>query len=206
MAEFPILQVVEFVITNNEITSPFDIFDVVYVNEFGAPGIFTALFCQKKFGADSSFSAMAEKVTADPSQIVVVAEILTLIGSVGLTVIVPFISSVPVHAVPVNEIEKLKGLPSDVVGVPEIVIIPPVKDPVTPAGSPVKTAFVASVVYVIGVIPELTQTLWLFVPAGDVNVVLHVCPHTLTPIIHNPTPAANTLMPLISRICTKLFT
>jgi len=29
LAVFPILQVVEFVITNNEIISPFDIFDVV---------------------------------------------------------------------------------------------------------------------------------------------------------------------------------
>lgn len=46
LAEFPILQVVEFVMTNNEITSPFDIFDVVYVNEFGAPGILRAFLCQ----------------------------------------------------------------------------------------------------------------------------------------------------------------
>jgi len=99
----------------------------------------------------------------------------------------------------------LKGLPSDVVGVPEIVIIPPAKDPVTPAGSPIKFAVVALVVYVIGVIPELTQTLWLSVPTAEVSVVLHY-PHTLTPIIHNPTPTANTLTPLIIRICTKLFT
>jgi len=100
----------------------------------------------------------------------------------------------------------LYGLPVEVVGVPEIVKIFPDNDADTPDGIPEELAIsVASVEYVIDVIAELTQTLWLSVPTAEVSAVLH-CPHTLTPIIHNPTPRTRSRKPLTKRKRPKLFT
>jgi len=59
------------------------------------------------------------------------------------------------------------------VGVPEMVMLPPEKVPVTPAGKPENVAPVAPVVlYVIGVIGVFTQTVWLFVPGAEVRVMV----------------------------------
>jgi hypothetical protein len=59
------------------------------------------------------------------------------------------------------------------VGVPEMVMLPPEKVPVTPAGKPENVAPVAPVVlYVIGVIAVFTQTVWLFVPGSEVRVMV----------------------------------
>jgi len=59
------------------------------------------------------------------------------------------------------------------VGVPEMVMLPPEKVPVTPAGKPENVAPVAPVVlYVIGVIAVFTQTVWLFVPGAEVRVMV----------------------------------
>ena len=59
------------------------------------------------------------------------------------------------------------------VGVPEMVMLPPEKVPVTPAGKPENVAPVAPVVlYVIGVIAVFTQTVWLFVPGAEVSVMV----------------------------------
>jgi len=59
------------------------------------------------------------------------------------------------------------------VGVPEMVMFPPEKVPVTPAGKPENVAPVAPVVlYVIGVIAVFTQTVWLSVPGAEVSVML----------------------------------
>ena len=59
------------------------------------------------------------------------------------------------------------------VGVPEMVMLPPEKVPVTPAGKPENVAPVAPVVlYLIGVIAVFTQTVWLFVPGADVSVMV----------------------------------
>jgi len=59
------------------------------------------------------------------------------------------------------------------VGVPEMVMSPPEKVPVTPAGKPENVAPVAPVVlYVIGVIAVFTQTVWLFVPGAEVKVMV----------------------------------
>jgi len=58
------------------------------------------------------------------------------------------------------------------VGVPEMVMLPPEKVPVTPAGRPENVAPVAHVVlYVIGVIAVFTQTVWLSVPGAEVSVI-----------------------------------
>ena len=59
------------------------------------------------------------------------------------------------------------------VGVPEMVMLPPEKLPVTPAGKPENVAPVAPVVlYVIGVIAVFTQTVWLSVPGAEVSVMV----------------------------------
>jgi len=59
------------------------------------------------------------------------------------------------------------------VGVPEMVMLPPEKVPVTPAGKPENVAPVAPVVlYVIGVMAVFTQTVWLFVPGAEVRVMV----------------------------------
>ena len=59
------------------------------------------------------------------------------------------------------------------VGVPETVISPPEKAPVTPAGKSENVAPVAPVVlYVIGLIGVFTQTVWLFVPGAEVRVMV----------------------------------
>jgi len=59
------------------------------------------------------------------------------------------------------------------VGVPEMVMLPPEKVPVTPAGKPENVAPVAPVVlYVIGVIAVFTQTVWLSVPGAEVRVMV----------------------------------
>ena len=59
------------------------------------------------------------------------------------------------------------------VGVPEMVMLPPEKVPVTPAGKPENVAPVAPVVlYLIGVIAVFTQTVWLFVPGAEVSVMV----------------------------------
>ena len=52
-----------------------------------------------------------------------------------------------------------------------MVMFPPEKVPVTPAGKPENVAPVAPVVlYVIGVIAVFTQTVWLSVPGAEVSV------------------------------------
>ena len=54
-----------------------------------------------------------------------------------------------------------------------MVMLPPEKVPVTPAGKPENVALVAPVVlYVIGVIAVFTQTVWLFVPGAEVSVMV----------------------------------
>jgi len=59
------------------------------------------------------------------------------------------------------------------VGVPEMVMLPPEKVPVTPGGKSENVAPVAPVVlYVIGVIAVFTQTVWLFVPGAEVRVMV----------------------------------
>jgi len=59
------------------------------------------------------------------------------------------------------------------VGLPEMVMLPPEKVPVTPAGKPENVAPVAPVVlYVIGVIAVSTQTVWLSVPGAEVRVMV----------------------------------
>ena len=54
-----------------------------------------------------------------------------------------------------------------------MVMLPPEKVPVTPAGKPENVAPVAPVVlYVIGVIAVFTQTVWLLVPGAEVRVMV----------------------------------
>jgi len=58
------------------------------------------------------------------------------------------------------------------VGVPEMVMLPPEKVPVTPVGKPENVAPAPPVVlYLIGVIALFTQTVWLSVPEVSVMVV-----------------------------------
>jgi len=58
------------------------------------------------------------------------------------------------------------------VGVPEMVMLPSEKVPITPSGKPENVAPVApGVLYVIGVIAVFTQTVWLFVPGAEVSVM-----------------------------------
>jgi len=66
------------------------------------------------------------------------------------------------------------------VGVPEMVMVPPEKVPVTPAGKPENVAPVAPVVlYLIGVIAVSTQTVWLFVPGAEVSVMVVLLGRTM---------------------------
>jgi len=59
------------------------------------------------------------------------------------------------------------------VGVPEMVMLPPEKAPVTPAGKSANVAPVAPVVlYVIGVMAVFTQTVWLSVLGAEVRVMV----------------------------------
>ena len=54
-----------------------------------------------------------------------------------------------------------------------MVMLPPEKVPVTPAGKPENVAPVAPVVlYVIGVIAVFTQTVWLSVPGAEERVMV----------------------------------
>jgi hypothetical protein len=54
-----------------------------------------------------------------------------------------------------------------------MVMLPPEKVSVTPAGKPENVAPVAPIVlYVIGVIGVFTQTVWLFVPGSEVSVMV----------------------------------
>jgi len=54
-----------------------------------------------------------------------------------------------------------------------MVMVPPEKVPVTPAGKPENVAPAAPVVlYVIGVIAVFTQTVWLSVPVAEVSVMV----------------------------------
>jgi len=54
-----------------------------------------------------------------------------------------------------------------------MVMLPPEKVPVTPAGKSANVAPVAPVVlYVIGVIAVFTQTVWLSVPGAEVSVMV----------------------------------
>ena len=54
-----------------------------------------------------------------------------------------------------------------------MVMLPPEKVPLTPAGKPENVAPVAPVVlYVIGVIAVFTQTVWLSVPGAEVRVMV----------------------------------
>jgi len=59
------------------------------------------------------------------------------------------------------------------VGVPEMVMFPPAKVPVTPGGKSENVAPVAPVVlYLIGAIGVFTQTVWLSVPGAEVRVMV----------------------------------
>ena len=76
------------------------------------------------------------------------------------------------------------------VGVPEMVMLPPEKAPVTPGGKSANVAPVAPVVlYVIGVIAVFTQTVWLFVPGAEVRVmVLFGCTMMMPVAVTFPQP------------------
>ena len=64
------------------------------------------------------------------------------------------------------------------VGVPEMVMSPPEKVPVTPAGKSENVAPVAPVVlYVIGVMAVFTQTVWLFVPGAGARLMVSFRSH-----------------------------
>ena len=61
----------------------------------------------------------------------------------------------------------------EAVGLPEMVMSPPEKVPITPGGKSEYVAPVAPVVlYVIGVISVFTQTVWLSVPGSEVRVMV----------------------------------
>ena len=69
------------------------------------------------------------------------------------------------------------------VGLPEMVMLPPEKVPVTPAGKPENVAPVAPVVlYVIGVIAVFTQAVWLFVPGAEVRVMVLLGRTVMVPV------------------------
>jgi hypothetical protein len=76
------------------------------------------------------------------------------------------------------------------VGVPEMMMSPSEKVPVTPAGKPENVAPVAPVVlYVIGVIAVFTQTVWLSVPEAEVSVmVLSGCTMMVPVAVTSPQP------------------
>jgi len=69
------------------------------------------------------------------------------------------------------------------VGVPEMVMSPPEKVPLTPAGKPENVAPVAPVVlYLIGVIDVFTQTVWLSVPGAEVRVMVLLGRTVMVPV------------------------
>ena len=69
------------------------------------------------------------------------------------------------------------------VGVPEMVMLPPEKAPVTPAGKPENVAPVAPVVlYVIDVMGVFTQTVWLFVLGAEVRVMVLLGRTVMVPV------------------------
>jgi len=69
------------------------------------------------------------------------------------------------------------------VGVPEMVMSPPEKVSVTPAGKSANVAPVAPVVlYVIGVMAVFTQTAWLSVPGAEVRVMVLVGCTMMVPV------------------------
>ena len=69
------------------------------------------------------------------------------------------------------------------VGVPETVISPPEKAPITPSGKSANVAPVAPVVlYVIGVIAVFTQTVWLFVLGAEVSVIAVLGSTVMVPV------------------------
>jgi len=71
----------------------------------------------------------------------------------------------------------------EAVGVPEMMMVPPEKVPVTPAGKPENVAPVAPVVlYVISVIGVFTQTVWLFVPGAEVRVMVLLGRTVMVPV------------------------
>jgi len=82
------------------------------------------------------------------------------------------------------------------VGVPEMVMLPPEKVPVMPAGKPENVAPVAPVVlYVIGVIAVFTQTVWLFVPGAEVSVMVALGRTMMVPMVHTfPQPPVRVTM------------
>ena len=64
-----------------------------------------------------------------------------------------------------------------------MVMLPPEKVPVTPAGKPENVAPVAPVVlYVMGVIAVFTQTVWLFVPGAEVRVIVLLGRTVMVPV------------------------
>jgi hypothetical protein len=66
-----------------------------------------------------------------------------------------------------------------------MVMVPPEKVSVTPAGKPENVAPVAPVVlYVIGVIGVFTQTVWLFVPGAEVRVMVLLRRTIMVPVAH----------------------
>jgi len=70
------------------------------------------------------------------------------------------------------------------VGLPEMVMLPPEKASLTPAGKPENVAPVAPVVlYVIGVIAVFTQTVWLFVPGAEVSVMVVLGCTMMVPVV-----------------------
>jgi hypothetical protein len=80
-AGLPVGQGVIFDVNATVKTSPFDIAEVVYVGEFGAPIMLIPFLRHWYTGDDPPFSGIAVNVTDVPAQIVVeLAEILTLTG------------------------------------------------------------------------------------------------------------------------------
>ena len=68
-------------------------------------------------------------------------------------------------------------------GVPEMVMLPPKKVPVTPGGKSANVAPVAPVVlYVISVIAVFTQTVWLFVLGAEVSVIAVLGSTVMVPV------------------------
>jgi len=99
---------------------------------------------------------------------VLLAEVRVMVLT-GVTVMVPVAVTLP-HP-PVRVTVYPNGLPVVVVGEPMIVIFPAEYVPLTPAGSPLNVAPVAPVeVYVISVIGELIQMVWVLL--ADVRAMV----------------------------------
>jgi hypothetical protein len=100
----------------------------------------------------------------------------------GVTVIVPVIVFVPPVQPPVIVTEYV-NVP-DSVGVPLIVTVFELHDPVTPAGNPVTPAPVASVVvYVIFVIAVLMHRVCALVPAAELKAIVLFGLTIIVPVI-----------------------